>query len=74
MGQQLRLEAPHGGSSHSDLVRQRSRGFVLIVGALVVAVGIFAYFLFADRGGRSDVNIKVDVPKVEVPAEVPKQP
>jgi hypothetical protein len=36
-----------------------------IVGALVVAVGIFAYFYFDGRGGTSDVNVKVDLPKVE---------
>jgi hypothetical protein len=35
-----------------------------IVGALVVAVGAFAYFYFEGRGGGSDINVKVDVPKV----------
>jgi hypothetical protein len=34
-----------------------------IVGALVVAVGAFAYFYFEGRSGGSDINVKVDVPK-----------
>jgi hypothetical protein len=43
-------------------------GFLyFIVGALVVAVGIFAYFFFGgERGGSTDINVKVDVPKVEL--------
>ena len=34
-----------------------------IVGALVVAVGIFAYFYFHDRN-KTDINVKVDLPKI----------
>jgi len=42
-------------------------GFVYFtVGALVVAVGIFAYFFFNDRNSSHDINLKVDVPKVEI--------
>jgi hypothetical protein len=42
-----------------------------IVGALVVAVGIFAYFFFADRrGDTSDINVKGDVPKVELQKQI----
>jgi hypothetical protein len=50
---------PSSGNGHGALY--------FIVGALVVAIGILAYFLFADRnGGNSDINVKVDVPKVEL--------
>jgi hypothetical protein len=38
-----------------------------IVGALVIAVGAFAFFYFEGRGGGSDINVKVDVPKVSTP-------
>ena len=42
-------------------------GFLyFVVGALVVAVGIFAYFFFHDRNASHDINLKVDVPKVEI--------
>ena len=34
-----------------------------IVGALVVAVGAFAYFYFEGRSDSSDINVKVDIPK-----------
>jgi hypothetical protein len=55
----------------ADQVTQTSSGnghgaLYFIVGALVVAVGIFGYFFFVDRGGSSDVNLKIEVPKVDV--------
>ena len=43
-------------------------GIYFIVGALVVAVLVIGYFaLGGNLGGGSDVNIKIDPPKAELP-------
>jgi hypothetical protein len=50
------MAEPQSGGGHNFLY--------FIVGALVVAVGAFAYFYFEGRNGSADINLKVDVPKV----------
>ncbi len=39
-----------------------------IVGGLVVAVGVLAYFLYSPGGDSKDLNIKIDLPEVTAPA------
>lgn len=54
-------------AEHVTQTSSDNNGFLyFIVGALVVAVGIFAYFFFHDRNSSHEINLKVDVPKVEI--------
>jgi hypothetical protein len=39
-----------------------------IVGGLVVAVGVLAYFLYGPDADKGDLNIKIDIPEVTAPA------
>ncbi len=45
-----------------------SSTLAFIVGGLVVAVGILAYFLYGPDTDKGDLNIKIDVPEVTTPA------
>lgn len=43
-------------------------GIYFIVGALVVAVLVIGYFaLGGNLGGSSDINVRIDPPKAELP-------
>ena len=55
--------AEDSGSSNSTLA--------FIVGGLVVAVGVLVYFLYSPTADKGDLNIKIDVPEVTVPAPEP---
>lgn len=44
-------------------------GIYFIVGGLVVAVLVIGYFVFGGQlgGSSSDINVKIDPPKAELP-------
>ena len=52
----------------ADSNNASNSSLAFIVGGLVVAVGVMVYFFYDPGTGKQDINIKLDVPEVIVPA------